>query len=447
MARPLRILCVYHREEVLGRPTVDQHLYSLRRYADGCSTYYLNTCVGVPRWLSSLSFDVVVFHYLLMAMKWSRPGWERLLRRCAPLRDVAGYRVAIHQDEYVNTALVGDFLREFSVKTVVTCLPPSEWRKVYPFDRTGVEHFIEVAPGYVDETTLSELQATAPVPRDIDLGYRARRVPFWLGRHGQLKGAIADRLLALEGSPLRLDVSTDPRDVFVGRDWYRFLARCRAVAGCEGGASLLDPDGALRERVDAFVATRPTATFDEVERACFPGLDGNLKLFAASPRHFEAAMTRTAQVLIEGHYQGLLVPDRHYIPLRADFSNLSDVLAQVGDRARCEAVAERAFADLVASGRYTYRRFVETLLEHVLRVAPPGAASRPRWWESPLLRALEARHAHEARYLGPVAGVRRLEDELTTPDGRPSWPAVAARLHGTALRAAARVLRRDVRRG
>ncbi len=443
MARPLRILCVYHREEVHGRPTVDQHLYSLRRYADGCATYYLNARVGVPRWVSRLSFDVVVFHYLLLAMKWSRPGWERLLRRCAPLRDVPGYRVAIHQDEYVNTALVGDFLRDFAVKTVVTCLPPSEWRKVYPYERTGVEHFLEVAPGYVDEETLRELQAMSPVPRDIDLGYRARRVPFWLGRHGQLKAAIADRLLALDPRPpLRMDVSTDPGDVFTGQDWYRFLARCRAVAGCEGGASLLDPDGAIRDRVDAFVAAHPGATFDEVERACFPGLDGNLRLFAASPRHFEAAMTRTAQVLVEGDYQGILAPDRHYIPLRADFSNLSDVLAQVSDRGRCEAVAERAHADLVASGRYTYRRYVGTLLDHVLRVAPPSTASRARWWEPPLLRALEARHAHEAHYLGHVAGLRRLEDELTTPDGRPAWPAVAARLHGAASRAAARVLRR-----
>ncbi len=52
----------------------------------------------------------------------------------------------------------------------------------------------------------------------------------------------------------------------------------------------------------AFTAKHPNASFDEIEKACFPGKDYNISCFALSPRHFEAVMTKTLQILVEGKY-------------------------------------------------------------------------------------------------------------------------------------------------
>ena len=156
----------------------------------------------------------------------------------------------------------------------------------------------------------------------------------------------------------------------------RFLLSCRYTVGVEGGASVFDGDGSLRRCCERVLANRPGATFEELEAECFPGRDGEVELFALSPRHLEAAATRTCQVLIEGEYGGVLKPDRHYIPLRRDFSNLDDVLATMRRDEDRERIVETAYQDIVASGQWSYPRFVERLEEATLGGPPRGANAR-----------------------------------------------------------------------
>ena len=64
--------------------------------------------------------------------------------------------------------------------------------------------------------------------RTIDVGYRAWRPEYWLGRHGLLKGQIADAVAkAAPAHGLTTDISLDERDTLLGDDWYRFLLRSR----------------------------------------------------------------------------------------------------------------------------------------------------------------------------------------------------------------------------
>ena len=207
--------------------------------------------------------------------------------------------------------------------------------------------------------------------RRLDIGYRARMLPFWLGSHGTIKWKLTDLFLdKTKETGLLVDLSNDDKKVFVGDDWYKFLADTRVVLGCEGGASLLDVDGSIRKRVDAYVEKHASASFDEVEKACFCGLDGNLGLFAISPRHFEACMTRTCQVLVEGNYFGIFKPNIHYIELKKDFSNVEEVIEKIKDIKLCETIAENSFRDIIINSDYTYRKFVTDVINHVLSKAP-----------------------------------------------------------------------------
>jgi hypothetical protein len=149
--------------------------------------------------------------------------------------------------------------------------------------------------------------------------------------------------------------------------WYKFLLRCKYTISVEGGATVLDRDGSIQRRTASYLAEHPDASFEEVERACFPGLDGGLRYVAISPRHLEACATRTCQVLVEGQYNDVLVPGRHYPELKRDFSNLEEVLAVIKHDNLRQEITVRAFRDVVASGNYTYRSFVE----HVLQEAVP----------------------------------------------------------------------------
>ena len=143
------------------------------------------------------------------------------------------------------------------------------------------------------------------------------------------------------------------------------MLRCRCMLGCLGGASLHDPNGLLREQIDSYVERFPMASYEEVEARCFSGKDDSLKLFALSPRHFEAAMTKTCQVLVEGDYHNVFHPGTHYIEVKKDFSNIEDVLEKVKNSDYCSKIAENTYRDVVLSGRYHYNQFVKEVVDHV----------------------------------------------------------------------------------
>jgi hypothetical protein len=359
------ILVLYYAASAPLRRTIADHLNSIRRYS-GRSCIYVNLAVRpVPSWIHRLDVGLVVFHTTLLATRWFPGSLLRIAGRLGAIEGLTCPRIAIPQDEFLSTDVLVDFLREFKVDHVLTCAPPEEWETIYgPLMSSGVG-VRRVLTGYLEPLTVrrvDELAARAD-ERDIDIGYRSWLPEPWLGRHGMLKGWIADRF-AEEGRRrgLHVDISMNPADTLLGDAWYRFLLRCRFTIGVEGGASILDRDGQIRARVNGYMTGHPEAPFEEIERACFPGLDGRFNLRAISPRHLEACMTRTPQILIEGSYNGVLQPWTHYVPLRSDFSNLSEAFAEIEHGERATQMAERAYQDVVASGLHTYESFVSTLL-------------------------------------------------------------------------------------
>jgi len=269
-----------------------------------------------------------------------------------------------------------DFINEFEVDYIFTVAPESEWGKIYSTVDLNRVRFVNALTGYLDASTLEKINRLANdiKTRPIDIGYRAWRGGAWLGRHGFLKAEISDRFQ--EKAPAKglvTDVSTRAEDTLLGDSWYEFLLRCKYIIGVEGGASILDRDGTIRERTEAYVQAHPEASFDDIETNCFADLDGSLKLFAISPRHLEACATRTCQVLVEGDYNGILVAGKHYIELKRDFSNLDEVLHTIKQDHLRQEIIEAAFRDCVESERYTYKSFVESTLGTALG----STSSRP----------------------------------------------------------------------
>jgi hypothetical protein len=78
-----------------------------------------------------------------------------------------------------------------------------------------------------------------------------------------------------------------------------------------------------------------------------------------SPRVFEAAATGTCQILYEGKYSGVVAPGVHYLPLRKDFANFDEIMRLYRDEGVRREMVQRAERDLIASGTYSYRRFIE----------------------------------------------------------------------------------------
>jgi hypothetical protein len=95
-------------------------------------------------------------------------------------------------------------------------------------------------------------------------------------------------------------------------------------------------------------------------------------------------------VLHDGFSGGILEPDRHYIPVRKDYSNADEVVAKIRDAAYCRELADRAYSELIASGRYSYRSFVarfDDILERHFPNPPTGVIlDRKAFYEQQAVR-------------------------------------------------------------
>ncbi|MBL0024784.1 MAG: hypothetical protein IPO98_07080 [Saprospiraceae bacterium] len=300
----LNILILYNNWEAKVRNTILEHLKSFENYSDH-HIYYLNVAYGVPFWVKYISSDLVIFHYTIMSLKWSVPEKSLFSPSITRLQKIIGYKVCLPQDEYVYNDLVCKFIHEQGIKSIFTCFDPEDYSKAYPENLTGVRHIETVFPGYLDEESLNKWSKGLKKHenREFDLGYRARRNPFWLGFAGVLKWKITD-VFKKKAEGLNTNLSNDDKDVLYGENWYKFLGNCRCVLGVESGSSLLDFDGSIRKKVELFQKNFPESDFESCEQACFEGKDGNIELATISPRHFESIITKTCQVLIEGKYSG-----------------------------------------------------------------------------------------------------------------------------------------------
>ena len=393
------VLIVYALQAWPVRGTIRDHLGSFARHS-AARWHYVNLSVRrPPRWLLSADFDLVVFHTSFLShLRWDPATGERLLERAAPLRDLAATKAALPQDEFLRSDTINAFVNDFGVDVVLSVADASQWPLIYDtVDRDRVR-FSTVLTGYLLDESVARAEAiAAQTPaQDVDVGYRAFHAPAWLGRQGQLKTAIADVVGgAARARGLAVDVSTRAEDTLYGDDWLRFQARSRYTLGVEGGASVLDRDGSVRACTEAHAAAHPEASFEELEAACFPGRDGELQLAAISPRHLEACATRTCQVLVRGHYNGILEAGRHYVALEPDLSNLEAVLDVIASGERREEIVRAAHEDVVASGRYSYAAFVA----HVERECGLPAAGG-RAGAAARARLLAARATDRLSWLG-----------------------------------------------
>lgn len=370
------VLVVYAAFRHPMRTSLADHLHSFRRYSSNRFIYVNAAVPGAGVVLRMIRADLVILHTLVVDARFNRGAMRRIEKRLEPLRRRMVPKVILPQDEYFDSDYLCDFIGEFAVSHVFSVAPERDWPKIYR-SLQPPPHLTRVLTGYLEGVTVegvNRLGSAATTP--VDIVYRAWHAEPWLGRHGRLKVEIGERVR--ERAPahgLTTDIKTHALgEYLLGDDWWHFLLSGRWTLGVEGGASILDHDGSLMTATRAYVKAHPGATFEEIEAAVFPGRDGELDLRALSPRHLEACLTRTGQILIEGEYNGILRPWDHYLPLRPDFSNLDEILDLAKDENLRLAMVERAYRDIVESGVAAYPAFVETVLGGVLPSPPDVSA-------------------------------------------------------------------------
>ncbi len=344
-------LCDYNKNSA---NTIIDHCESFRRYSKH-NYYYVNpTGISKPFWLDMDHFDIVIIHYSIYILgDWYIDStWRKEISR------TKAYKVQFIQDEYRTVNAITQRMRELGINMLFTCVPEGEIEKVYPEERLPGVRKINTLTGYCPEY-LVDKKPDFSSPRPIDVGYRGRALGYWLGELAQEKRIIAEKFLEYaKESSLVCNISYKEEDRIYGEDWVKFLKTCRCVLGTESGASVVDFTGEIEKNVQDYLKKHPNATFEEVRDLFFKDEEYKIKFNQISPRIFESIACGCCLVLFEGEYSGIVVPDRHYIPLKKDFSNIEEVIEKIKDRDYTRKIAETAFKEIIEPGKYFYKNFI-----------------------------------------------------------------------------------------
>ena len=230
--------------------------------------------------------------------------------------------------------------------------------RVYPPHELPGVRFISVLTGYVPENLLSATLVPTS-QRPLIVGYRGRPLPIRYGELGLDKigvGEIVARFCI--GRDIVHDIAWTEEARIYGPRWYEFMSSCRSILGSESGSNVFDWDGTLAGNIQEFRNKYPQADDSDVYSALIQPLEIPGLMNQISPRVFEAIASRTVLVLFEGSYSEVILPGVHFISLKKDGSNLDDVFKLLADGAYVDAMADRAYQDIIGSGRYSYNSFV-----------------------------------------------------------------------------------------
>lgn len=339
--------------------TIKEHLESFKKFSKYHINYTSATEFTKPK-ISLQDYDAVVIHYCIRVNinNYLSPYYSQVLK------DFSGYKILFIQDEYDTTEVARVWMRDIGIHAVFTCIPSQYINQIYPYSRFPLVEFIPTLTGFVPQCLESrdDFQPFKIIPtseRPLTIVYRGRKLPYWYGDLGQEKLEIGLKMkqICIDKS-IPHDIECDDSKRIYGDRWYGFLSSAKATLGTESGSNIFDEFGNIRATIELVLKKNPQISYVEVSNLFFKGNDKKAKMNQISPKMFEAIALKTALILFEGDYSGILKPELHYISLKKDFSNIDEVLSKLQDNQYLEELVNRAYDDIVASGKYSYQKFI-----------------------------------------------------------------------------------------
>ena len=290
------------------------------------------------------------------------------------LESYGGLKFLFIQDEYDHPKRAWHWIKKLGMQLVFTVVPGAGIGTVYPKHEFPNTRFVTNLTGYVPEKLPPTHLLPLPSERSLIVGYRGRPLPIRYGQLGLEKIAIGEIVKSYcDQYGVKNDIAWSEEARIYGAKWYDFVVSCRSMLGSESGSNVFDWDGTLIERIAEFRKRTPRAT-DQMVYEKFVSMEEHVGLMnQVSPRIFEAIAARTVLVLFEGEYSGVVRAGEHFIGVKKDGSNIAEVMDLLQNGAYVDAMAERAYRDVIASGKYSYESFV-AMVDDQLELSFKGLA-------------------------------------------------------------------------
>ena len=354
------LLCNY---QPLEATMVTEHINSLYKYSNNNIYVYsdlVRNSGQIDKGLDVNLFDCIIIHYSIF-LEYENYISQKTKNK---IRDFAGLKGVFIQDEYRAVNCMIDNLNEMKIDILFTCVPTEEIEKVYPKDKLPGLRKVNVLTGYVSEYLSKMVVPMTWDERKIDVSYRGRVYPAWFGRLGREKWIIAKEFKhEAKKYKLRTDISCKENKRLYNVQWVELIRNSKAVLGVESGSSVFDFEGKIGPKantVEQLYGKKETLKrYQEIREKYFKNEEDSINLAQISPRVLEAIALRTLCILFEGEYSGILKPWVHYIPLKKDFSNISEVVHALKNKEQAIEIVANAYSDIACNEKYSYKSFVK----------------------------------------------------------------------------------------
>ena len=227
--------------------------------------------------------------------------------------------------------------------------------------------------------------------REYDIGFKGIKYYSYIG--DTERNDMVKKFSKLKGLKLSVDNTR-----FDAKNWGIFLNSCKSVISSEAGSYYVDIDDKIvreiileikqktkkfiipRSSIDKYFYKLPLViknfvkfflskspishsnlVFEDAEFSIFyEKYFKNIKkpsiyFKCISSRNFDAIGTKTAQILLEGKYNNILKPNVHYIELKKDYSNFSEVIEKIKDKKFLSLITKRAHDFVLENHLYEHR--------------------------------------------------------------------------------------------
>ncbi|WP_353439162.1 hypothetical protein [Polynucleobacter sp. UK-FUSCHL-C3] len=353
----MKILILYNESQTYTQ-TVFEHLDAFRKFSQN-KFYYLHY-ENLAKEKESLEyFQIIFLHYSVRL-----PADQISEAMGETLSQYRGAKVLFIQDEYDKVARTKYWIKKIKFDIVFSVVPKISISIIYPKEEFSNTKFVNNLTGYVPENlnSFSKWVKVPPSSRSIEIGYRGRHLPIKYGDLAREKvriGVSVKQYCKLNN--IVHDIEWDEQSRIYGDNWYKFIANCKSMLGSESGSNVFDWDGNLDQAIKKYRKLNSSMSEDEIYENFIQTLERPGLMNQISPRIFEMAAAGTIMILYEGTYSNVIEPNRHFLSLKKDHSNLPEIIAKLRDGDFIDEMASRVKTDIIETGKYSYQQFVSMI--------------------------------------------------------------------------------------
>lgn len=261
-------------------------------------------------------------------------------------------KIAIIQDEYYDCDNIRQFIIINNIKIIFTCMKEFDILKIYGDLISEDILFINTLTGYVSSTTnFIEIKN-----KNIDIFYRGRNLDFFYGELGVLKKKIGMEFKKICNKyGLKHDIEWDDKHRIYGKEWFRILGDAKITLATPSGSNVINRNWILKKKIKNELKNSPTKKYEYIKSKF--NIREELNCGQLSPKMLEAISFGTV-LIIQDFNSDILKRDLHYIHLEKDYSNIDNVIKVIKSEKKLKEIANRAFNDIIVSGKYSYKKFI-----------------------------------------------------------------------------------------